>query len=88
MVGRFQAAATVSCRRCDQGDRVSVRRAKVAERDGHVAVVLGIPMEECPACGERYLDWEVARRLDDVLTSMLSADVEVATRHYDDVTAA
>ncbi|MGH9185896.1 MAG: YgiT-type zinc finger protein [Acidimicrobiales bacterium] len=78
----------MSCRRCDQGDRVAVRRAKMAERDGRVALILGVPMEECPACGERYLDWDVARRLDEVLTAMLKADAEVSTRHYDDATAA
>jgi hypothetical protein len=41
------------CERCDQASRVSVRRAKTAER------------------------------LDELLTSMLTSDVEVATRHYD-----
>jgi YgiT-type zinc finger domain-containing protein len=76
------------CERCDQAARVSVRRAKTAERDGRVAVVLGVPMEECPACGERWLAWDVAARLDELLTAMLAGDVEVATRHYDDRTAA
>jgi YgiT-type zinc finger domain-containing protein len=78
------------CQRCDQGDRRPVRRAKLAERDGKVALVLGVPMQECPACGERWLDWEVARRLDDLLDAMLAGDVEVATRHFDatDVPAA
>lgn len=71
------------CERCDQAVRVPVRRAKTAERDGKVAVVLGVPMEECPACGERWLAWDVAARLDEVLTAMLSGDVEVATRHFD-----
>jgi hypothetical protein len=55
----------------------------VAERDGRVAVVLGVPMEECPACGDRWLDWETARRLDGLLNAMLASDVEVATRHFD-----
>jgi hypothetical protein len=40
-------------------------------------------MEECPACGERWLAWDVAARLDELLTGMLDGDVEVATRHYD-----
>jgi len=40
-------------------------------------------MEECPACGEHWLAWDVAARLDEPLTSMLTSDVEVATRHYD-----
>ncbi len=70
------------CERCDQGDRRSVKRAKLAERDGKVAVVLDVPMEECPACGERSLSWDVARRLDELLTAILSGDVEVGTRHF------
>lgn len=71
------------CERCDQGDRQPVRRAKLAERDGKVAVVLDVPMEECPACAERWLEWDVAKRLDELLNAMLAGDVEVATRHYD-----
>ena len=71
------------CERCDQADRQPVRRAKVAERDGRVAVVLGVPMEECPACGERWLTWEVTTALAELLTAMLTLDVEVATRHFD-----
>jgi YgiT-type zinc finger domain-containing protein len=76
------------CQRCDEGDRISVRRAKTAERDGKVAVVLGVPMEECPACGDRWLAWDVAQRLDELLTTMLAGDVEVATRHFDARSAA
>jgi YgiT-type zinc finger domain-containing protein len=76
------------CERCDQGDRVAVRRAKIAERAGKVAVVLGVPMEECSACGERWLAWDVAERLDEMLTTMLDSDAEVATRHFDDARTA
>ena len=76
------------CERCDQGDRVAVRGAKIAERDGKVAVVLGVPMEECSACGERWLAWEIAERLDEMLTTMLDSDAEVATRHFDDARSA
>lgn len=70
------------CERCDQGARVPVQRAKIAERDGKVAVVLGVPMEECEACGDRWLAWDVARQLDELLTAMLAGDVEIATRHF------
>ena len=70
------------CERCDQGDRRPVMRAKLAERDGKVAVVLDVPMEECPACAERWLEWDVAKRLDSLLDAMLAGDVEVATRHF------
>jgi hypothetical protein len=60
----------------------------MAERSGRVAVVLGVPMEECPACAERYLAWDVAEKLDAVFDAMLAGDVEVATRHFDFTTAA
>jgi len=78
----------IRCERCDQGERVPVRRAKAAERVGRVAVVLDVPMEECPACGERYLTWEVAAQLDELLSAMLAGGAEVATRHFDAPTAA
>ncbi|MDP9387036.1 MAG: YgiT-type zinc finger protein [Actinomycetota bacterium] len=70
------------CERCDQGERRPIKRAKLAERDGRVAVVLDVPMEECPACGDRWLDWDIAKRLDSLLTEMLASDIEVATRHF------
>jgi YgiT-type zinc finger domain-containing protein len=80
----------MACERCNQGERVPVTRAKLAERDGKVAIVLSVPMEECQACGERWLSWDVAKRLDDLLRSMLASDAEVATRHFTapDTTAA
>lgn len=71
------------CDHCDQADRIPVKRAKLAEKNGRVAIVLDVPMEECPECGERWLTFEVARHLDDLLNSMLASDVEIATRHYD-----
>lgn len=76
------------CERCDQGDRLPVERAKLAERDHRVAVVLDVPMEECPACGDRWLRWDVAGRLDEMLTEMLAGDIEVATRHFSPSTEA
>lgn len=45
-------------------------------------------MEECPACAERYLSWEVAEKLDALLDAMLSSDVEIATRHFEVTSAA
>lgn len=71
------------CEHCDQADRHPVRRAKLAERDRRVAVVLDVPMEECPACGDRWLRFEIAGRLDGLFNEMLAMDIEVATRHFD-----
>ena len=76
------------CELCVQADRQPVRRAKLAQRDHRVAVVLDVPMEECPACGDRWLRWEVAARLDELFADMLGSDIEIATRHFDaDLTA-
>ena len=55
MVERLPQEALMRCEGCDQAARVSVRRVKTAERDGRVAVVVDVPMEECPACGEHRL---------------------------------
>lgn len=71
------------CQRCDRGQRRQVRRAKLAERDGRVAVVLEVPMEECEACGERWLPWDIANRLDELVTAILAVDVEIGIRHFD-----
>ena len=60
------------CARCDNGERRAATRARVAERNGRTAVVLGVPVEVCEA-----------KRLDTMLNDMLALDVEVATRHYD-----
>lgn len=71
------------CQRCDQGDRRPVRRAKLAERGGRIAVVLDVPMEECEACGERWVPWDIAGRLDELVTAILAVDVEIGIRHFD-----
>lgn len=71
------------CESCDNGERRADRRAKVAEKDGRAALVLGVPVEVCEACGEVWLSMEVAKRLDELFRRMLSSDLEVATRHYD-----
>lgn len=71
------------CERCMQADGVSVQASKVIERRSKVALVLDVPMRECPACGNRWISWEIARRLDELATNMLRGDVEVATRHFE-----
>lgn len=73
------------CESCDQAERVSVTRAKMAERAGRVAVVTGVPMEECPACGTRWLALEVAEALDVILRRLIESGAETATAHWDDL---
>ena len=72
----------MACTRCGQADYRAIERAKLAERDGRVAVVRDVPMQECPACGERWLSWDVANRLDSLLNTMLAGGGEVVTRHF------
>lgn len=57
----------------------------MAERDGRVAVVTGVPMEECPACGERWMTLEVAEALDAMLRRMVASGAETATAQWDDL---
>jgi hypothetical protein len=70
------------CEHCDNGVRRPVSKARLAERDGHTAVVLGVPVEECAACGTVWLPMDVAKRLDTMFRDMLSLDLEVVTRRY------
>lgn len=76
------------CSTCDQAKRLPVRRAKMAERDGRVAVVRGVPMEECPSCDERWLTINTAEVLDEMLRQLLVSGAETATGHWDDLDTA
>lgn len=72
----------MACARCGQRDYRSVTRAKLAERDGRVAVVLDVPMQECSACGDRWLAWPVARVLDARLSALLNTGADLATARF------
>lgn len=70
------------CEYCGNGQRRPERRAQVAE-NGRTALVLGVPVEVCDACGQVWLSMEGAKRLDAMVTGMLASEVEIATRRYD-----
>ncbi len=74
------------CETCDQAERRSVRRTKIIERGGVVIVVREVPMDECPACGTRWLTPETARALDQVrpLLDSLPAGATLV-RSWDDL---
>lgn len=76
------------CERCDQGDRRPERRARLAEHDGRTAVVLGVPVEVCPACGQVWLSMPVAKHLDQLFNRLLASGAEAATVHWDRAEAA
>lgn len=69
------------CKMCGNGDRRSGRRPYVTEKDGRIAVVTDVPVEECSACGEVWLAETVALTLDALLTEMLATET-FAVRPY------
>ncbi len=71
------------CDNCDNGDRVPATRSRIAERSGRTAVVLGVPVEECLACGQVWLTMEVAKRLDVLFDQLLASGAELAQAHWD-----
>jgi YgiT-type zinc finger domain-containing protein len=71
------------CEECGNGRRRPTQRARVAEKDGRTALVLGVPVEVCDSCGQVWMTMDVAKRLDELFTTMLASDVEVATRHFE-----
>ncbi|MGH3871924.1 MAG: YgiT-type zinc finger protein [Pseudonocardiaceae bacterium] len=76
------------CDNCDNGERRSTRRARLAERDGRIALVLGVPVEVCPACGQVWLTMEVAKRLDLLFDRLLASGAESAQVHWEQPEAA
>lgn len=76
------------CERCDNGERRPVRRARLAERDGRTAVVIGVPVEVCDACGEVWLSLDVAKRLDGLFTRLLASGAESSQIHWEQAEAA
>jgi YgiT-type zinc finger domain-containing protein len=80
---RRQEAAVTSCKECGNGRRRPALRGRVAERGGRTALVLGVPVEVCDSCGQVWMTMDVAQRLDELFTTMLASDVEVATWHFE-----
>ena len=76
------------CQHCDQGERRPQRRARLAEDDGRTAVVLDVPVEVCPACGQVWLSMPVAKQLDELFTRLLASGAEASTAHWNDAEAA
>ncbi|MGH3719857.1 MAG: YgiT-type zinc finger protein [Pseudonocardiaceae bacterium] len=83
-----QAEALMRCDYCDNGERCPTRRARLAERDGRTALVLGVPVEVCPACGQVWLTMEVAKRLDLLFDRLLASGAESAQVHGEQPQAA
>jgi YgiT-type zinc finger domain-containing protein len=76
------------CERCDNGEREASRRARMAERDGRTAVVLDVPVEICPACGQVWLTMDVAKHLDVLFDQLLDSGAESSQIHWDHPRAA
>ncbi|MHB8465087.1 MAG: type II toxin-antitoxin system MqsA family antitoxin [Acidimicrobiales bacterium] len=73
----------VTCVICGRGEMSEQRRPKVVERDGRVAVIRDVPMLVCDACGEVYLDTEVAKQLDVLFRHLLEGPVDQVVGHFE-----
>lgn len=78
----------MSCTVCGSGERVPATKPYVEEKNGHVAVVTGVPVTVCDSCGETWLDATVAQALDALLTEMLSHDTLAVRAFGESATAA
>ena len=76
------------CDTCDNGERRPAIRARVAEKNGATAVVLGVPVEECPSCGQVWLTMPIAIQLDATFNRLLNSGAEVAQAHWQPAVAA
>jgi YgiT-type zinc finger domain-containing protein len=76
------------CDTCDNGERLPGRKARLAEKDGRTAVVVDVPVEVCPACGEVWLDMGTAKQLDELFTRMLASGAETFHMHWPDARVA
>ncbi|MGQ0773418.1 MAG: YgiT-type zinc finger protein [Pseudonocardiales bacterium] len=76
------------CEDCENGERRPERRARLAERDGRTALVLGVPVEVCPSCGQVWLTIEVAKHLDVLFDRLLASGAESAQVHWEEPRAA
>ncbi|MDQ3152913.1 MAG: YgiT-type zinc finger protein, partial [Actinomycetota bacterium] len=72
------------CEECDNGERRRARRARLAEREGRTALVLGVPVEVCPSCGQVWLTMDVAKRLDALFDRLLASGAESAQVHWEE----
>ena len=73
----------MTCIACGRGEMVEERHPRVVERDGRVAVVRDVPVLVCDACGEVYLDTDVARQLDVLFRRLLDGPVDHVVGHYE-----
>lgn len=73
----------MKCVVCSRGQTVEEGRPRVVERDGSVAVVRNVPVLVCGACGEVYLDSEVAKQLDVLLRRLLDGPVDHVVGHFE-----
>lgn len=77
----------MKCVVCNRGQMVQEYRPRVVERDGRVAVVRDVPVLVCDACGELYLDTEVAKQLDVLFRRLLDGPVDHVVGHFEPAVA-
>lgn len=77
----------MDCVVCADGKTVAATRPKAVDRDGRVAVIRDVPVEVCDACGEVYIDAEVAKQLDVLFRRMLDGPVDQVVGHFEPTAA-
>ncbi len=77
----------MKCVICSRGEMLEELRPRVVERDGRVAVVRNVPVLVCDACGEIYLDAEVAKQLDILFRRLLNGPVDHVVGHFEQAVA-
>ena len=85
---RLSNEEDMRCTTCDGGERQPARRARVAERNGATAVVLGVPVDVCVSCGQVWLATDTAIELDARFNRLLASGAELAQAHWEAPAAA
>jgi len=67
---------------------VEVRQPRVVERDGRVAVVRDVPVLVCEACGEVYLETDIAKQLNVFFRRLLDGPVDHVVGHFEETAVA
>jgi YgiT-type zinc finger domain-containing protein len=79
---RVPAATLMRCTTCKNGTTKPGLTTYVADRDGHVAVIRGVPADICEQCGETYFDEKTAQSLYEQAERILAHGSEVEITRF------
>lgn len=70
-----------------KGNLVNKNTNFIADLDGCIIIVKGVPSQVCSQCGEVSYSHEVAGHLEKIVDHMKSISTEIAVVHYNDLAA-